>query len=89
MEQGLLWFDASARVSPQAKLAEAAARFAERFGRPANCCHVHPTEAFDAPGFAIVPNPSVLPHHLWVGRDEAFAAAAKPTPRARPRKRSA
>jgi hypothetical protein len=90
MQEGLLWFDADAKIAPQAKLAEAAARFAERFGRPANCCHVHPDELFAAPnGFAIVPNPAVLRHHFWVGRDEALAAAAGSARRQRPRKRSA
>jgi hypothetical protein len=89
MQEGLLWFDADAKTAPQAKLAEAAARFAERFGRPANCCHVHPDELFAAPDFVVVPNPAVLRHHFWVGRDEALAAAAGSARRERSRKRSA
>ncbi len=82
MKEGLLWLDRNAKLSPQAKLGQAAARFAERFGRPANCCHVHPDHLFEQPGMEIVPDPAVLPHHLWVGRDEALVAP-------RSRKRSA
>ena len=82
MDEGLLWFDTSPKLTPQAKLAQAAARFAERFGRPANCCHVHPDHLFADPAFAIVPNPAVLPGHLWVGRDESLVVK-------RPRRRSA
>ena len=75
MNEGLLWFDADAKVTPQAKLAAAAARFAERFGRPANCCHVHPSQLFVDPMIAVVPDPAVRPHHFWVGRDESLAPA--------------
>jgi hypothetical protein len=82
MNEGLLWYDASAKLTPQQKLAEAAARFAERFGQRANCCHVHPSELFADPAFTIVPDAAVLPHHLWVGRDESLVVR-------RPRRRSA
>ncbi|MDP8921579.1 MAG: hypothetical protein M3O34_01725, partial [Chloroflexota bacterium] len=50
MKLGLLWFDANPKVTPRQRLAEAAARYAERFGRPANCCHVHPDEMFTPDG---------------------------------------
>ena len=87
MNEGLLWFDADAKVAPQAKLAAAAARFSERFGRPANCCHVHPDHQFADPAIAVVPDPAVRPHYFWVGRDESLAPAR---PARRPaRKRSA
>src|SRR5687767_6440985 len=72
MKLGLLWYDADQRVSPQQRLAEAATRFAERFGRPANCCHVHPEELFADPAISVVADPTILKHHFWVGRDEAL-----------------
>jgi len=72
MKLGLLWYDADKRVSPQQRLAEAASRFAERFGRPANCCHVHPEELFADPAISVVADPFILKHHFWVGRDEAL-----------------
>ena len=82
MNQGLLWFDPDPRDTPQAKLAAAAARYAERFGRPPNCCHVHPDHLFVDPAFTIVPNPAVRPDYFWVGHDETLVVR-------RPRKRSA
>ena len=87
MREGLLWFDPDPKLAPEAKLAAAAARFAERFGRPANCCHVHPDQQFVDPTIAVVPDPAVRRHHLWVGRDESLAPA--PAPRRTARKRSA
>ena len=52
MKLGLLWFDANPKLTPQRRLAEAATRYAERFGRAANCCHVHPEEVFTPEGQA-------------------------------------
>jgi hypothetical protein len=72
VKEGILWFDPSAKLAPQAKLGQAAARFAERCGRPANCCHVHPDEVFAAVDITIVPDPAVRPRHMWVGRDESL-----------------
>src|SRR3954466_839970 len=72
MKLGLLWYDADKRVSPQQRLAEAATRFAERFGRPANCCHVNPEELFADAAITVRADASVLKHHFWVGRDEAL-----------------
>ena len=74
MLEGLLWLDTSARRSQAEKLAEAAARYAERFGRKPNCCHVNPAQAFVDAELTIVPNSAVLPHHFWVGQDESVAA---------------
>jgi hypothetical protein len=85
MKLGLLWYDADRRVSPQARLAEAATRFAERFGRPANCCHVNPEDLFADPIISVVADPSILKHHFWVGRDEAL----EPERRRRTRKAAA
>ena len=87
MREGLLWFDPDPNVTPEAKLAAAAARFAERFGRPANCCHVHPDEQVTSPTIAVVADPAVRRHHYWVGRDESLVPA--PLPRRAARKHSA
>ena len=72
LREGLLWYDASPGLSPEARLAEAAARFAERFGRPPNCCHVHPDEVFDDPVITVVADPAVMRRHYWVGYDAAL-----------------
>ena len=34
----------------------------------------NPAQAFVDAELKIVPNPAVLPHHFWVGRDESIAA---------------
>ncbi len=78
MDVGLLWFDDSRKVTPQTKLAAAAARYAERFGRAANCCHVHPDQLFADPSIAVVSDPHILPHHLWVGLDESLPTRRAP-----------
>lgn len=81
VKSGLLWFDPDRRVSPQERLAEAASRFALRFGRPANCCHVHPDELFADAVIVVRPDPAVLKHHFWVGRDESLEPARRGRPR--------
>ena len=70
MQTGLLWFDADKRRSPADKLDRAVARYAERFGRPADLCHVNPADLFVHPTVKIVPNPAILRGHFWVGEDE-------------------
>lgn len=89
MKLGLLWYDADRRITPQARLADAADRYAARFGRRANCCHVNPEQLFDDTSVVIVADPAVLKNHIWVGRDEALEperprrgrkAAALPAP---------
>lgn len=83
MQVGLLWFDPDKRRALQDKLDQAAARYNERFGQAATCCHVHPTELFTHPTIRVVPHPAVLRGHLWVGRDEPAAAEAAPRRRRR------
>jgi len=70
MREGLLWYDADRRRTPQARLDEALQRYRERFGTAANVCHVAPAEVFVHPEVAVVGDPAVLPHHFVVGFDE-------------------
>src|SRR6266480_1705700 len=83
MKLGLLWYDADPRLTPKARLADAAGRYVERFGKPVNCCHVNPAELFDEAGILIVADPSVRRNHIWVGRDESLEPAPR---RRRPRR---
>lgn len=85
MREGLLWFDPDKRRAPQDKLDQAAARYAERFGRRPDTCHVNPAELFQHPTLSVLPDSTVLPHHFWVGEDEELAATrrARPTNRRR------
>ena len=77
VREGLLWFDPDKRRPPQEKLDQAAARYAERFGRQANTCHVNPAEPFEHAVLRVVPDPAVLRNYFWVGEDEEFAAPAR------------
>ena len=77
MQIGLLWFDPDKRRSHQQKLDDAADRYAERFGRLPNLCHVNPDEVFAHDSIRIQPDPAVLKNHLWVGFDEE-AVQARP-----------
>lgn len=69
MLEGLLWYDTDAKRSVRQKIDDATRRFQERFGRPPNCCHVHPTEAIAHDGLHIVSDQHIRPHHYWVGVD--------------------
>ena len=70
MREGLLWYDADARRPTSQKIADAARRYHERFGRAPNCCHLHPTEGADAVDLLLVPDARIPRHHYWVGLDE-------------------
>ena len=83
MREGLLWYDADPRRTPQARVDEALQRYRERFGTAANVCHVAPAEVFVHPDVAVVGDPAVLPHHFVVGVDEARVDASS-VRRARP-----
>ena len=77
MREGLLWFDPDKHRGPEVKLDEAAERYLERFGSPANLCHVNSAEVFAHPSIRVVPDPAVLKGHFWLGRDEEEPAAPR------------
>jgi len=72
MHEGLLWYDTDAKRSTRQKIDDAARRFQERFGRPPNCCHVHPSVTVTHDALHIVPDPYVRPHHYWIGVDPSL-----------------
>lgn len=80
MQVGLLWFDNDPHRGLTTKIEDAARRYREKFGRPADTCYVNNVvfgkspEAVAAPDLAhqavrLVPVPNVLPHHFWVGEE--------------------
>ena len=81
MREGLLWYDADGKRPAHQKIEDAARRYQERFGRAANCCHVHPGEEIEHPTLHVVADLKVLPHHFWVGVDESLPSAARPARR--------
>jgi len=70
MKEGLLWFDDDPTCSLEDKVARAARRYREKFGVAPDTCCVHPSAVngkATANGISIVPSPSVLRHHFWIG----------------------
>ena len=72
MREGLLWYDPDPRRPTAEKIAAAAARYRERFGRGPNCCHLHPSEPVEDAPLHVVPDSGILRHHFLVGVDETL-----------------
>jgi hypothetical protein len=78
MQTGLLWFDNDPQRGLAAKIEEAARRYREKFGAVPNTCYVSQVEwdkqgtmAPPKSGLRVVPARNILPHHFWVGVEEA------------------
>jgi hypothetical protein len=80
MQIGLLWFDNDPHRGLAAKVEDAARRYREKFGVTPNTCYVNQaaltgqTTAQGQPVSAVlrvVPANNILPHHFWVGVEEA------------------
>jgi len=79
MQIGLLWFDNDPHRALANKIEDAARRYGEKFGRPADTCYVNSMvlngglAAVTPPNgtLRVVPAANVLPHHFWVGEDGA------------------
>jgi hypothetical protein len=73
MKQGLLWFDNDSKRSLEDKIAQAVARYVQKFGHEPNTCYVNPQmigEGEDArisKQVRVVPAHNILPHHFWIG----------------------
>lgn len=76
MKTGLLWYDDDPRRSLAQKVARAAARYRQKYGLVPNVCFVHPS-ALQSNGntsagpVSVTAKPSVLPHHFWIGVQDA------------------
>lgn len=72
MQEGLLWRDGRPGDLAE-KVVEAAAAHKEKYGKRANCCHLHPTMLAEAGGIgsvgkiSLVADRHVLPGELWIG----------------------
>jgi hypothetical protein len=71
---GLLWYDNDPKVEFAAKVARAAGRYRERFGRAANVCYVHPSTLASISslpvGLHVLPSAKVQQNCYWVGRKD-------------------
>ncbi len=70
---GLLWYDSSVQ-DLAVKVAAAAQRYRERFGKEPNVCYVHPsglpTGECEVSGLRVRTAPNVLRHHLWLSHEQ-------------------
>jgi hypothetical protein len=82
MDVGLLWYDGDPKRSLEDKVAQAAERYRQKYGRWPNTCYVHP-KVVDGQGadglrlawqarnakatIQVLPAPNILVHHYWVG----------------------
>ncbi len=75
MNTGMLWFDNDSKTDLPTKIERAAAYYQKKYGTKPDLCFVHPSmmneEAARAAGIEIKTTRSVLPHHLWLGVQEA------------------
>lgn len=73
MQVGLLWFDDDKQRPAAEKIAQAARRYREKFGRPPTICFVNPDEPIEhgrVSGVTVRPLRTVLRHHFWIGVEE-------------------
>ncbi|HBY92535.1 MAG: hypothetical protein M5U01_10480 [Ardenticatenaceae bacterium] len=73
MQIGLLWFDDDKQRPAAEKIAQAARRYREKFGRAPTVCFVNPSEPIESErvGNVVVRTlRTVLPHHFWIGVEE-------------------
>lgn len=72
MREGLLWFDDDPRRHIAEKVQLAAARYRQKFGVAPDVCYVNQRMVDRAElrigDVRVVPVPTVLPNHFWVGR---------------------
>ncbi|NLE75884.1 MAG: hypothetical protein GX605_03910 [Chloroflexi bacterium] len=79
---GLMWFDDSSQTSLEEKVARAAQRYRDKFGgAPDTCCvnrNLLPDgqEELWVGAVRVIPLPSILQHHFWLGVMEEAAAPA-------------
>lgn len=83
MTLGMMWFDNDPKKTLEQKVDQAADYYLRKYGVRANRCMVNPrnlpaadsqTGAGRAGRVEILPLRSVMPGHLWIGRDETPTA---------------
>jgi hypothetical protein len=80
---GLLWFDSDPNRPLAVKIEDAARRYREKFGQPADTCYVNRGVLLGRGGeelassvlLRVVPSGCIMPHHFLVGREELTVAA--------------
>ena len=75
IQEGLLWFDDSPTRAIADKIANAVARYRQKYGHEPDVCYVHPGNLYTAmttvvAGVQVLAAKSVLPNHIWLGVNE-------------------
>lgn len=81
MNVGMLWLDTDDGVALRDRVARAAAYYADKYGRKATLCVVHPETAGAEPPASVAEvtlrvRPDALRQHFWIGIDEAAGRPA-------------
>ncbi len=82
MKVGLLWFDDDPARDLEQKVGRAARHYQQKFGRSPSVCYVHPSllkggELCHVNGLKVLPLPSVLRHHFWIGEEEGNGSSPR------------
>jgi hypothetical protein len=73
IQEGLLWFDDDPARATGDKIARAAQRYRQKYGRRPDVCYVHPEHLKERSAslpkeIKVLPSRSMLPYHFWIGR---------------------
>lgn len=74
IEKGMLWFDKDPQSDLLSKVNKAAAYYLQKYGQKPDLCFVHPSmlpsESLKTEELSIFGNPSMIPHHIWIGLEQ-------------------
>jgi len=74
MDIGMLWFDDNPKSDLRTKVNQAVEYYRKKYGEEPNLCFVHPSmisdEKTDTSSVTLCTNPSMIPHHFWIGVQE-------------------
>jgi hypothetical protein len=81
MKVGMLWLDTDPEAALDRRVARAAEYYADKYGRRATLCVVHPDTAGDQPPSIVADlilrvRADALRQHFWIGVDEAASLPA-------------
>ena len=81
MNVGMLWLDMEDGADLGRRVERAAAYYADKYGRKANLCVVHPETAGEEPPPSVADlklrvRPDALRQHFWIGVEESAGRAA-------------
>ena len=81
MKVGMLWLDTEPEVELGRRVARAAAYYADKYGRRATMCVIHPETAGLQPPplvaeLTLLVRPDALRQHFWIGVEEPAGQAA-------------